>query len=70
MNFLIKDTSLLEGLGKMELLKYKCIFDYWNEKNLKILKEDGQNSRVHKEDFPFLTAKLREQNEAKKRIKK
>ena len=69
MNFLIKDTSLLEGLGKMEFLKYKCIFDYWHPENLTSMDVGGSNQDVHTEDRPFLNAKINEQNQQKKTTK-
>ena len=63
---MIKDTSLLEGLGKMEFLKYKCIFDYWHPENLTSMDVGGSNQDVHKKDLPFLIAKINEEKQQKK----
>ena len=53
----------------MELLKYKCIFDYWHTDNLTSMDVGGSNQDVHKKDLPFLIAKINEEKQQKKTTK-
>jgi len=69
MNSFSKGTFISEGMDKMQLKKYACIFDYWHPENLTSMDVGGSNQDVHTEDRPFLNAKINEQNQQKKTTK-
>ena len=53
-----------EAEGKMRINDYENIFDYWQDANLTRLGESGFEQDVHKDDLPFLKAKLAEERGA------
>jgi hypothetical protein len=54
-----------EAVGNMKINDYADIFDYWQDSNLTRLEESCFEQDVHKEDLPFLTAKMAEEKGAK-----
>ena len=53
-----------EAVGNMRINDYEDIFDYWQAKNLRSMEDSGSAQDVHKDDLPFLKAKMAEERGA------